>query len=229
MVTLALKPYAQAGLDVHFVSNIDATHLVETLKKLKPATTLFIIASKTFTTIETLTNAGSAKDWFLAEAKDVSHVSKHFIALSTNAKAVTAFGIDPANMFEFWDWVGGKAATINTGRYSLWSAIGLSIAIYIGPDNFISLLQGAHDMDQHFASAPLEENIRTYIFNAQLLFWLLWESGIITFMGHRPTPSSPMISTCSVSQLTFNKEIWSLMVSMFHETASPSRTTLPDR
>ncbi|KAJ1551911.1 hypothetical protein HK405_013440, partial [Cladochytrium tenue] len=114
-------------------------------------TTLFIVASKTFTTIETITNANSAKSWFLAKAKDVAHVAKHFVALSTNTKAVTAFGIAPENMFEFWDWVGG--------RYSLWSAIGLSIAINIGFDNFRALLQGAHDMDRHFSTAPLERNL----------------------------------------------------------------------
>jgi glucose-6-phosphate isomerase len=151
MVTEALKPYAMAGLSVHFVSNIDATHISETLKKLNPATTLFIIASKTFTTIETLTNARSAKVWFLKTAGNVSHVAKHFVALSTNAKAVEAFGIDVKNMFEFWDWVGG--------RYSFWSAIGLSISIYIGHENFTDLLQGGHDMDKHFQTVPLEENI----------------------------------------------------------------------
>jgi glucose-6-phosphate isomerase len=139
------------GLSVHFVSNIDGTHLAETLKKLSPETTLFIIASKTFTTIETITNATSAKSWFLNAAKDPQHVEKHFVALSTNAKAVAAFGINLSNMFEFWDWVGG--------RYSLWSAIGLSICIHVGPDNFLDLLQGAHDMDMHFAQAPLESNI----------------------------------------------------------------------
>jgi glucose-6-phosphate isomerase len=151
MVTEALKPFAMPGLSVHFVSNIDGTHLAETLKKLSPETTLFIIASKTFTTIETITNATSAKSWFLNAAKDPQHVEKHFVALSTNAKAVAAFGINLSNMFEFWDWVGG--------RYSLWSAIGLSICIHVGPDNFLDLLQGAHDMDMHFAQAPLESNI----------------------------------------------------------------------
>jgi glucose-6-phosphate isomerase len=151
MVTEALKPYAMDGLRCHFVSNIDATHISETLKVLNPATTLFIVASKTFTTIETLTNAGSAKEWFLKTAKDVNHVAKHFVALSTNAKAVQEFGIDVKNMFEFWDWVGG--------RYSFWSAIGLSICIYIGHENFTELLQGGHDVDKHFQNTPLEENI----------------------------------------------------------------------
>ncbi|KAJ3114824.1 hypothetical protein HK100_001542 [Physocladia obscura] len=151
MATEALKPYAQDGLHVHFVSNVDGTHIAETLKALNPETTLFIVASKTFTTIETITNANSAKSWFLDTAKDQAHVAKHFVALSTNTKAVTAFGISETNMFEFWDWVGG--------RYSLWSAIGLSISIYIGFDNFAQLLQGGHDMDNHFVDTPLEQNL----------------------------------------------------------------------
>ena len=151
MVTEALKPYGQDGLSVHFVSNIDGTHMAETLKHLRPATTLFIVASKTFTTQETLTNAHTAKDWFLKAARDEAHVAKHFVALSTNATEVSKFGIDTANMFEFWDWVGG--------RYSLWSAIGLSIAIYIGFDHFEALLAGGHEMDEHFRTAPLEQNL----------------------------------------------------------------------
>jgi len=150
MVTEALKAYA-VGPRVHFVSNIDGTHLATTLQKLNPETTLFIIASKTFTTQETITNATSAKNWFLENAKDVSHVAKHFVALSTNGSKVRDFGIDERNMFAFWDWVGG--------RYSLWSAIGLSIALHIGYDNFVKLLEGAHFMDRHFCSAPLEQNI----------------------------------------------------------------------
>ncbi|CAH0717686.1 unnamed protein product, partial [Brenthis ino] len=149
MVTEALKPYAN-HLKVHFVSNIDGTHLAEVLKRLNPETALFIIASKTFTTQETITNATSAKNWFLEVAKDPSAVSKHFVALSTNGEKVTAFGIDPKNMFGFWDWVGG--------RYSLWSAIGLSISLYIGFDNFEKLLDGANFMDNHFVTAPLEKN-----------------------------------------------------------------------
>ena len=151
MVTEALKPYGAAHLTVHFVSNVDATHIVETLKHLSPATTLFVIASKTFTTQETLTNAHTARCWLLDAAGDEAAVAKHFVALSTNADAVTKFGIDTANMFEFWDWVGG--------RYSLWSAIGLSIALYIGMDHFEELLAGAHDMDEHFRSAPFANNI----------------------------------------------------------------------
>ena len=151
MVTEALKPYAQEGLHVRFVSNIDGTHLAETLKRCRPETTLFLVASKTFTTLETMTNAGTAREWFLRQAGDDAHVAEHFVALSTNVEAVREFGIDPANMFPFWDWVGG--------RYSLWSAIGLSIAIAIGFDNFSELLAGAHDMDEHFRTAPLEENL----------------------------------------------------------------------
>ncbi|OJA21312.1 hypothetical protein AZE42_03885 [Rhizopogon vesiculosus] len=143
--------YAKRDLTALFVSNIDGTHLAETLRLCDPERTLFIIASKTFTTQETITNAESARDWFLTAAKDKVHVAKHFVALSTNTKAVTAFGIDQANMFAFWDWVGG--------RYSLWSAIGLSIAIYIGYDNFEQLLKGAHGMDKHFKETPLENNL----------------------------------------------------------------------
>ena len=151
MVTEALKPYAQEGLHVHCVSNIDGTHITETLKRLHPETTLFIVASKTFTTQETLTNAHTAKAWFLDQARHEAHVATHFLALSSNAKAVQNFGIDPAQMFAVWDWVGG--------RYSLWSAIGLSIAIAIGFDNFVELLSGGHDMDEHFRTAPLEHNL----------------------------------------------------------------------
>ena len=151
MVTECLKPYAKKGLSVHFVSNVDGTHITETLKGLNPETTLFMIASKTFTTQETMTNAFSARDWFLACARDQSHIAKHFAAISTNIKEVEAFGIDKNNMFIFWDWVGG--------RYSLWSAIGLSIACYIGYENFAKLLQGAFEMDRHFKKNPFEENI----------------------------------------------------------------------
>lgn len=150
MVTEALKPYKN-HLNIHFVSNVDGTHIAETLKKVNPETTLFLIASKTFTTQETMANAFSARNWFLASAKDEAAVSKHFVALSTNAKAVGKFGIDVANMFEFWDWVGG--------RYSLWSAIGLSISLSIGFDNFELLLAGANEMDEHFATASFDKNM----------------------------------------------------------------------
>ncbi len=151
MVTEALKPYAASGINVHFVSNIDGTHIAETLKSVLPETTLFMIASKTFTTQETMTNAHTARDWFLSAAIDTAHIKKHFVALSTNADEVEKFGIDPDNMFVFWDWVGG--------RYSLWSAIGLSIACYIGFDNFSELLAGAHAMDRHFRETPFEKNL----------------------------------------------------------------------
>ncbi|HCA7191789.1 glucose-6-phosphate isomerase [Escherichia coli] len=150
MVTEALRPYKNP-LNMHFVSNVDGTHIAEVLKKVNPETTLFLVASKTFTTQETMTNAHSARDWFLKAAGDEKHVAKHFAALSTNAKAVGEFGIDTANMFEFWDWVGG--------RYSLWSAIGLSIVLSIGFDNFVELLSGAHAMDKHFSTTPAEKNL----------------------------------------------------------------------
>jgi len=151
MVTEALKPYQKKNIKLHFVSNVDGTHMAETLKAVSPETTLFIVASKTFTTQETMTNAISAKTWFLTEAKNIDFVKNHFVALSTNAKAVEDFGIDTKNMFEFWDWVGG--------RYSLWSAIGLSIACGIGFDNFIELLEGAHAMDKHFSETDFDKNI----------------------------------------------------------------------
>ena len=151
MATEALKPYGAGGLRPHFVSNIDGTHIAETLKRVDPETTLFVIASKTFTTQETVVNARTARAWFLEQARDQAAVAKHFVALSTNAKEVAAFGIDTKNMFEFWDWVGG--------RYSLWSAIGLPIVLAIGMDNFEAMLAGAHDMDNHFHSAPFEENL----------------------------------------------------------------------
>jgi len=151
MVTECLRPYAKEGLEVHFVSNVDGTHITETLKQLNPETTLFLIASKTFTTQETMTNAFAAREWFLKCAKDHAYVAKHFVALSTNIEKVEEFGIDKDNMFVFWDWVGG--------RYSLWSAIGLSIACYIGYENYAELLQGAFEMDSHFRETPFERNI----------------------------------------------------------------------
>ncbi|SDA81955.1 glucose-6-phosphate isomerase [Algoriphagus alkaliphilus] len=151
MVTEALKPFQNPKFDIYFVSNVDGTHIAETLKKVDPETTLFFIASKTFTTQETMTNAHTAREWFIGKAKDEAAVAKHFVALSTNAKSVEAFGIDPANMFAFWDWVGG--------RYSLWSAIGLPIACVIGFDNFEKLLDGAHSMDEHFRHSAFERNI----------------------------------------------------------------------
>jgi glucose-6-phosphate isomerase len=167
MVTEALKPYWIEGMKVHFVSNVDATHIIETLKQVTPEETLFLIASKTFTTQETMTNAFTARDWFLKAAQDETQVAKHFAALSTNEKEVTKFGIATENMFQFWDWVGG--------RYSLWSAIGLSIALTIGYDNFENLLRGAHAVDVHFKETDLEKNIPV-----QLALLSLW---YINFFG----------------------------------------------
>lgn len=151
MVCEALKPYSSAALRIHFVSNVDSTDLVETLKGLDAETVLFLVASKTFTTQETMANANSARAWFLAHANDQAAIARHFVAMSTNTRAVSAFGIDTRNMFGFWDWVGG--------RYSLWSAIGLSIALYLGMDVFEDLLAGAHAADRHFREAPFEANI----------------------------------------------------------------------
>jgi glucose-6-phosphate isomerase len=151
MVCEALKPYGHERLRAHFVSNVDSTDLVETLKLVDPETVLFLVASKTFTTQETMANAHSARQWFLHAAGDQAAVAKHFVAMSTNAEEVSAFGIDTANMFEFWDWVGG--------RYSLWSAVGLSIALYLGMDNFEALLAGAHRVDEEFRALPFARNV----------------------------------------------------------------------
>ena len=174
MVTEALTPYHSEGLGVRFVSNVDATHLAETLKDLDPRTTLFIVASKTFTTQETLTNAQTARDW-LTDALGEAAVGRHFVALSTNAEAVRAFGIEPENMFQFWDWVGG--------RYSLWSAIGLPIAVAIGMDRFEELLDGAHAMDRHFAEAPLESNMPVV-----LALLGLWYTDLFGAQAHAVLP-----------------------------------------
>ena len=164
MVCGALQPYADdTRLRVHFVSNVDGTHMAETLKRLEPATTLFIVCSKTFTTQETLVNAQSAKEWFLRAAGSEAAVARNFVAVSTNAEGVRQFGIDTHNMFEFWDWVGG--------RYSLWSAVGLSISCYVGHERFEELLDGAHAMDVHFCSAPLERNIPVVL--AMLGVWYI--------------------------------------------------------
>ncbi|WP_417548961.1 glucose-6-phosphate isomerase [Methylophaga sp.] len=185
MICDALEPYGIDGLQAHFVSNVDGTDLSTTLEKLNPETTLFIVASKTFTTQETITNAQSARNWFLKVATQAD-VAKHFVAVSTNAKEVSKFGIDTANMFEIWDWVGG--------RYSLWSAIGLPIALYVGMDNFIRLLEGGHEMDNHFRSTPLAENIPVimgmlgiwYInfFNAQTLAIVPYDHSLARFPNH---------------------------------------------
>lgn len=151
MACNALKPFSTPGLNAHFVANIDGAHMARSLENCDPETTLFIVASKTFTTQETMTNARSARDWLMQKTSDPQDVAKHFVALSTNARAVSEFGIDTENMFEFWDWVGG--------RYSLWSAIGLSIAISVGMDNFEEMLAGGYEVDQHFRNTPLERNI----------------------------------------------------------------------
>jgi len=167
MVTEALKPYRN-HLDLHFVSNVDGTHIAETLKLLDPETTLFIIASKTFTTQETMTNAHTARKWFLDKAENTLNIAKHFVAVSTNTAGVEKFGIDPANMFRFWDWVGG--------RYSLCSAIGLSIVISIGFENFEELLQGAYDMDVHFWHTPFSENIPVILALIGIWYNNFWEA-----------------------------------------------------
>jgi glucose-6-phosphate isomerase len=151
MATLALTPCTREGPRLHFVSNVDGAHIAETLRTLNPETTLFSVASKTFTTQETMANARTAREWFLGRAKEAAHIAKHFVAISTNAKDVQAFGIAPANMFVFWDWVGG--------RYSLWSSIGLPIAIAVGFDRFEQLLEGAFEVDEHFRTTPIEENL----------------------------------------------------------------------
>ena len=175
MVAKALAPYAREGPRTHFVSNVDGAHLADTLRALHPATTLFTVASKTFTTQETMANARSARDWFLARAKDDAAVARHFVAISTNAAAVTEFGIAPENMFGFWDWVGG--------RYSLWSSIGLPIAIAAGYGHFEQLLDGAHEMDEHFRTAPLEQN-------APIILGLLgvWYSSVLGADSHAVLP-----------------------------------------
>jgi glucose-6-phosphate isomerase len=175
MVTQALTPYTQGGPRLHFVSNVDGAHLADTLRPLHPATTLFIVASKTFTTQETMTNAHSAREWFLARAKDDTAIAKHFVALSTNQQAVTAFGIAPENMFVFWDWVGG--------RYSLWSSIGLPIALAAGYGHFEQVLDGAHEMDEHFRTAPIETNV-------PMILGLLgvWYSSVLGADSHAVLP-----------------------------------------
>ena len=207
MVTEALKSYSKRDLTAHFVSNIDGTHIAETLKLCDPERTLFIIASKTFTTQETITNAESARDWFLSSAKDKAHVAKHFVALSTNTSAVTSFGISSENMFQFWDWVGG--------RYSLWSAIGLSIALVIGYDNFEKLLQGAHGMDKHFKEAPLEQNLPVLM--AVIGIWYNdfygtryedWSHIFLTFMQVlKLTPCYLTISIYTNLLITSNRQV----------------------
>jgi glucose-6-phosphate isomerase len=181
MVCIALQPYSKRDLTVHFVSNVDSTHIAETLRLCPPETTLFIIASKTFTTQETMTNAHSARQWFLQNGGTETGIAKHFVAVSTNAKAVQLFGIDTANMFGFWDWVGG--------RYSLWSAIGLPIMLSVGYENFIALLEGAHTMDEHFRTAPILEN-------APMIMGLLevWYANFFKAESHAVLPYDEYLS-----------------------------------
>ena len=195
MVSTALTPYSSESLKVHYVSNIDQANIVEVLKPLSAETTLFIIASKVFNTQETMMNAKSAKNWFLDCAKDPLTIAKHFVAISTHAENVAQFGIDTNNMFEFWDWVGG--------RYSLWSAVGLSIALYIGMDNFEELLQGAHEADLHFRNTPYGQNI-------PIIMGLLgiWYNN---FFMLNLMPYCPTINLCDISPITFNKATWKAM------------------
>jgi len=181
MVTIALTPYVTPDIRFHFVSNVDGTDISDTLKAVDPDTTLFLVASKTFTTQETMSNAHSARNWFLETAQDEAHVAKHFVAMSTNTEKVVEFGIDPANMFEFWDWVGG--------RYSLWSAIGLSIVIAIGMDNFEALLAGAHKVDEHFRSTPFEANIP-----ATMGLLGIWYSNFFDAQSHAILPYDEYLS-----------------------------------
>lgn len=168
MATLALTPYHQPGLRAHFVSNVDGTDIAETLRQIDPETALFLIASKTFTTQETMTNAHTARAWFLEHAKAETAIARHFVALSTHREAVTAFGIDPENMFEFWDWVGG--------RYSLWSAIGLPIALMVGMDHFMEMLAGGHQIDEHFRTAPFDRNIPVIMGLLGIWYNNFWEA-----------------------------------------------------
>ncbi|MEI2767248.1 MAG: glucose-6-phosphate isomerase [Nitrosomonas sp.] len=175
MVTEALKPYRFPGITPHFISNIDGTQLADVLQHLDPASTLFVVASKTFTTLETITNACSARQWFLSKGGSEKDIAKHFVAVSTNRSAVENFGINPDNMFEFWDWVGG--------RYSLWSAIGLPIALTVGMDHFYELLAGAHEMDQHFATAPLDKNLPV-----MLALVGIWQINFLGISAHAILP-----------------------------------------
>ncbi len=191
MVTEALKPYADKGITAHFVSNVDGTQISETLKLLDPETTLFIVASKTFTTQETLTNAHTARQWFLHSAPGTEAVAKHFVAVSTNHQAVSEFGIDTRNMFEFWS--GG-------GRFSLWSAIGLPIALTIGMERFEELLDGAHTMDQHFRTTPLEQNMPVVI--GMIGIWY------INFLGARSHAILPYDQYLHSSQPTCSSWRW---------------------
>ena len=199
MVCEALKPYGDRNLKMHFVSNIDGTHIAEALRDADPETTLFLIASKTFTTAETTTNANTAKTWFLKTAQDEEYIAKHFVALSTNEAEVTKFGIDKGNMFGFQDWVGG--------RYSVWSAIGLSVCLYIGFDNFHKFLEGAHAMDKHFKETPLKDNI-------PVLGGLLsvWYSDFFGAQTHLVSPwvPSPLAGSGVANEADLPRPLWQI-------------------
>ena len=209
MVCEALKPYQRPDLRPHFVSNVDGAHLAHTLAGLDPARTLFIVASKTFTTQETMTNAASARAWLVERLGDQSAVGRHFVAVSTNAEAVAAFGIDPANMFIFWDWVGG--------RYSLWSAIGLPIALAVGFARFEEMLAGGHAMDEHFRTAPLERNLPVIL--GLLGVWYR------NFLGAAATPCCPTISTSIACRPISSRPTWRATASRSSATAGRSTTT----
>jgi glucose-6-phosphate isomerase len=209
MVYQALRPYRHPRLKVHFISNVDGAHVKEELEALNPETTLFIVSSKTFTTQETMTNAHYARSWFLAQSQADKHIAKHFVAVSTNRDAVTAFGIDPANMFEFWDWVGG--------RYSLWSAIGLSIVLAVGAERFIELLEGAHDMDEHFRHAPLDRNMPVIL--------ACWGSGTTISSAPSRTRSCPTTITSGACPPTWSRPTWNRTAS--RSTARATWSTTP--
>lgn len=218
MVTEALKHFSKRDLESYFVSNIDGTHLAETLLTCDPETTLFIIASKTFTTQETITNATSAREWFLKTASDKAHVAKHFVALSTNTKAVTAFGIAEENMFQFWDWVGG--------RYSLWSAIGLSIALAIGYDNFAQLLEGAHGMDLHFQKTPLEQNLPVILAVMGIWYNDFYGQFIILALDHHEFMQILSSGAQTHALLPYDQYLHKF-ADYFQQASFPSHRTLP--
>ena len=198
MVTEALKHYGAKDMTLHFVSNVDGTHIAEALSESDPETTLFLIASKTFTTAETITNANTAKTWFLEKTDGKGSIAKHFVALSTNESEVTKFGIDAKNMFGFESWVGG--------RYSVWSAIGLSVALYVGYDNFHKFLAGAHAMDNHFRSTPLHENIPAF---GGLLS--VWYSNFFSAQTHLVAPFDQYLHRFPAYLQQLSMECWALV------------------
>ena len=212
MVCKALKPFGDQNLNPIFVSNVDGTDIAQALEQCNPETTLFIVASKTFTTQETMTNAATAREWLLSHFKNnTSSIKSHFVAVSTNKRAVTEFGIDEKNIFEFWDWVGG--------RYSLWSAIGLSIALYLGMEHYESLLEGAHDIDKHFLETPLKQNIPVILamigiwyinfFNYNTYAVLPYDQGLSLFPSYLQQADMESNGTVSYTHLTLptNREV----------------------